>query len=182
MLWVVLPGIAIPLFIGLLFLFPQQLISGAWVRNLPSFHASINALTACFLMWAFWAIKRRNVRLHRRLIYVCLVLGSLFLISYVLYHGSVPPTRYGDLDGDGLLSQGELQQAGSTRILYFIFLSTHIFLSIVGVYLVLIALHHARQMAFAKHRRWVRIAFPVWWYMSVSGVIVYLLIRPYYLS
>ena len=96
LLWVVLPSTIVPLTISLLFVVPQALRLGEWVHLLPHIHASVNTSTALLLLLALWAIRRRRPRLHKQLIYVCLGLGVLFLLSYLLYHSSVPSVIYGD--------------------------------------------------------------------------------------
>ena len=180
LLWVVLPGVLLPLIIGLLFAAEQPLRLGEWVSSLPSIHATINAATALVLLLALWAIKQRRARLHKQLIYVCLGLGGLFLLSYLVYHSSAPSTKYGDANGDEILSATELSEVGHWRTVYLLLLLSHILLSVSVVFLVLVALYYARLRKFKQHRAVVRYAFPIWWYVSVSGVLVYFMIQPFY--
>ena len=180
LLWVLLPAVLVPLVVALLFAVPHSFPLGEWVRALPAVHASVNGATAVGLLFARWAIKQQRSRLHKQLMYVCIGLGVLFLLSYVLYHGSVPSTKYGDTDADGLLSAAELAAAGHWRTLYLILLLSHVVLSVSVVFLVLIALHYARLKKFKRHKAVVRYAFPIWWYVSASGVCIYLMIRPFY--
>ena len=94
------------------------------------------------------------------------ILGAVFLVTYILYHISNPSTPYG---GEGII-----------RYIYYFFLITHIGLSIGVVRFVLLAMHHASNKEFNAHKKVVKIAFPVWLYVSITGVIVYLMISPYY--
>ena len=180
-LLVLLPGLLIPLSVGILFSLPYKIpFEEAHVRMLPLVHAIINGSTAVLLLGALLAIKQRKILWHKRLIYVCIALGLLFLLSYVIYHASVPSTKYGDSNQDGVLSLTELNTVGVWRNIYLFVLISHIILATCVVFLVLIALYYARIEAFDKHRAVVRYAFPTWWYVSCSGVLVYLMLRPYY--
>lgn len=177
---VLLPGALIPLIVGGLFAWPQALPLGSWVYYLPAGHAIVNGSTALLLLGALWAIQKNHLRLHKYLMYLCVGLGALFLLSYVLYHGSVPSTRYGDSNADGLLSTAEIAAVGHWRSVYLGLLISHILLSVFVVFLVLMALHYARLHQFKSHKSIVRYAFPLWWYVSASGVGIYFMIRPFY--
>ena len=177
---VLLPGLLIPLVVAVLFSFPRLLSLGDWVYALPAVHALINGTTACMLIFAIWAIKSGNLRLHKRLMSICVVLGALFLLSYLLYHGSVASTIYGDSNGDFLLSDAERAMVGDKRKVYLLLLASHIILSIPVVFCVLMMLHYLRIHNFKKHKALGRYVFPIWWYVSASGVAVYLMIRPFY--
>ncbi len=179
-LFVLLPGGLIPLVVVFLFTWPNILSVGNWVHVLPKVHAVINAATAAILLFAVQAIRQGNIRLHRRLMYTCVVLGVLFLVSYVLYHASVAPVKYGDSDKDGYLAVAEQVAVRGWRTLYLIVLVSHITLSVPVVFLVLFALHYARMGHFPQHRAIVRYTFPIWLYVSVSGVVVYGMMRPFY--
>jgi putative membrane protein len=132
------------------------------------------------LLASLYFIRNRQVHAHRRANLVAVVISSIFLISYVIYHSSNPSVKFGDLDHDGRLSASEKLQAGSLRYLYYFILISHIFLSAVIVPLVLFTLQRAFQKRFDKHRRLARITWPIWFYVAVSGVAVYLMINPYY--
>jgi putative membrane protein len=108
------------------------------------------------------------------------VLSSIFLISYVIYHSSNPSTLYGDVNHDGVVSDDEKVAAGSLRYVYYFILSSHIILSGIIIPLVLFTLQRAFQEKFDKHRRLARITWPVWLYVAVTGVVVYLMISRYY--
>lgn len=133
---------------------------------LPPIYASINGLTAVCLVFAVSAIKRGNAKLHERLIKLCMVFSSLFLLMYVAYHMTSDSTSYG----------GE----GGMRYVYFFILITHIVLSIIIIPFVLFTFVRGIAGAYERHKRLARITYPMWLYVAVTGVIVYLMISPYY--
>lgn len=133
---------------------------------LPPIYASLNALTSVLLIAAVWAIKNRKVRLHVRLVQTCLGLSALFLTLYVAYHMTSDSTPYG----------GE----GAMRTVYFFILITHIVCSVIMIPFVLITFFRGIMGAYKRHKKIARITFPLWLYVSVTGVIVYLMISPYY--
>ncbi|HIY75382.1 MAG TPA: DUF420 domain-containing protein [Candidatus Sphingobacterium stercorigallinarum] len=133
---------------------------------LPPIYATINGLTAISLVLAVRAIKRGNARLHERLIKLCMVFSSLFLLMYVAYHMTSESTSFG----------GE----GAIRIVYFFILITHIILSIVIIPFVLFTFIRGIAGAYERHKKLARITYPMWLYVAVSGVVVYLMISPYY--
>jgi putative membrane protein len=133
---------------------------------LPPLHASLNALTAVILVYALWAIKRKDIQAHRRAIYAAMVCSVLFLLSYVLYHFTTPETRYG---GEGWL-----------RYVYFFLLITHIALAAVTLPFILLTFIRAYTGQFERHKKMSRWVFPLWLYVAVTGPICYLMLRPYY--
>lgn len=171
---------AIPVVVAILIFVPQKLSLGSWVKLLPHINAVINSLTSVFLLLAVYFIKKGNIRIHKQLMSYALVLGSLFLVSYVLYHSSVPSTKFGDINHDGVVQDSELTQLGSSRTIYLAFLLSHIGLSIVVVPFVLLAFYYSLSAQIDKHKKIVRFTFPIWLYVSVTGVIVYFMISPYY--
>ncbi len=175
-------SILIPIVVAFLVLFPGKLSStGSWVYLLPGIHATINTLTAIILIFALVAIKKGNVELHRTLMFSALFLGVLFLVSYILYHSSVESVKFGDLDHDGVVNEMELAKAGTSRIVYLMVLASHILFSIAVVPFVLLAFYYALSGQISRHKRMVKYTYPVWLYVSITGVIVYFMIRPYYL-
>lgn len=133
---------------------------------LPPVHASLNALAAVILIYAFWQIKNGNITAHRRAIYAAMVCSALFLISYVLYHFTTPETRYGG--------------TGIWRTLYFLLLITHVVLAAVILPFILLTFNRAYTGQYERHRRMARWVFPLWLYVAISGPICYLMLRPYY--
>lgn len=174
-------SILIPLVVAILLFLPSKLdLDITWVKMLPGFHALVNSLTVVVLLAALIAIKKQNIELHRKLMMSAFFLGLLFLISYVLYHSSVDSVKFGDLDHDGIVSSEEKEIAGGTRMMYLGILASHILLSIAVVPFVLLAFYYALTDQINKHKKIVKFTFPVWMYVSITGVIVYLLIKPYY--
>lgn len=176
-------SVVIPVVVAVLLFAPFNLSLGdqEWVKKLPAANAVINSLTAVLLLAALIAIKRGNIPLHRNLMLSGLVLGTLFLVSYVLYHASTTSTVFGDLNHDGLLDGAEKLTVGSMRSVYIVVLLSHIGLSIVVVPFVLLAFYYALSNQISKHQKIVKYTFPVWLYVSITGVIVYFMISPYYL-
>lgn len=159
-------SLAIPLVVVALLSIPAKLPLGEWSDLLPHAIGLINTLTCVTLVAGGIAIWRGAVRAHAALMIASVTLGAIFLVCYVLYHISHPSTRYGD---DGWL-----------RTTYLLLLLSHIAASLVVLPLVLRALFWAATRQFAAHRRITRWAYPIWLYVSVTGVMVYLMIRPYY--
>ncbi len=133
---------------------------------LPPIYASINGLTAILLVLAVWAIKNKKQRLHQKLMTGCIVLSVLFLLMYVAYHMTSDPTPYGG--------------RGGLRYVYYFILLTHIMFSIAIIPMVLKTYARAYLGKFQSHRKLARITFPLWLYVAITGVIVYLMIAPYY--
>jgi putative membrane protein len=133
---------------------------------LPPIYATINGLTAVCLVIAVSAIKKGNVKLHENLIKLCMVFSSLFLIMYVGYHMTSESTKFG----------GE----GAIRYVYYFILVTHIILSIIIIPFVLFTFVRGIAGAYERHKKLARITYPMWLYVAVTGVIVYLMISPYY--
>jgi len=133
---------------------------------LPPIYATINGLTAILLVMAVIAIKKGKRKLHESLMKTSLVFSLLFLVMYVAYHMTSNTTVYG---GEGVL-----------KYVYYFVLISHILLSIIIIPLVLISYTRALSGLFVDHKKMARIAFPLWLYVAVTGVIVYLMISPYY--
>jgi len=161
---VVLLSILLPLAVAMLF--GVKIDTGFDFSFLPSIYAGINFLTFIILILALTAIKKGFRTLHEKLIKSALVLSVIFLLLYILYHITTPSTPYG---GEGTL-----------RYVYFLILISHIVLSVAVIPLVLLALAWALEKNFEKHKKIARIAMPLWMYVALSGVIVYLMISPYY--
>jgi len=175
-------SILIPVVVAYIIISPSIFsFSGDWVYLLPGTHAAINMLTAFFLIAALISIRNGNIFLHRTFMFTALIMGVFFLISYIIYHSSVESVKFGDIDHDGLLNDLEMEKAGSSRTIYLIILVSHILLSIVVVPFVLFAFYFALTNQIGKHKKMVRFTYPVWMYVSITGVVVYFMIQPYYL-
>ena len=168
--WIVVLSIVIPVAVAVLF--------GIKLKDfgfdvepltfLPPVYATINGLTAIVLVLAVLQIKKGNRKNHERLMKFAILLSVLFLVMYVAYHMTSDSTSFG---GEGVV-----------RYLYFFILITHIVLSIVIIPLVLITYVRALAARFDKHKKLAKITFPIWLYVAVTGVIVYLMISPYYIQ
>ncbi|MGC1241347.1 MAG: DUF420 domain-containing protein [Chryseosolibacter sp.] len=161
---IIVLSILIPLTVALLFGMPK--IKGYNTSFLPPVYATINGLTALLLVSAVIAIRNGRQVLHERLMKTCIGLSALFLALYLVYHTTSESTSFG----------GE----GAVRYIYFFVLITHILLSVGVIPLVLFTFVRALSRDFGRHRALARITFPVWLYVAVTGVIVYLMISPYY--
>lgn len=139
---------------------------GEWTKNLTHVIGAINTLTTVALVLGFVFIKMRRVGAHRAMMTVSFSLGALFLVCYVLYHLSNPPNRF----------TGE----GAARYVYLVLLATHIGLSFIVLPLVLRAMFYAVTGQFAAHKKIARFAYPIWLYVSASGVVVYLMLYHLY--
>ncbi|MFY0631847.1 MAG: DUF420 domain-containing protein [Flavobacteriaceae bacterium] len=161
---IIILSIVIPLVVAALF--------GVKIPNveplsfLPPIYATINGITAVLLIAAVIAIKKGNRSLHERLNTLAIVCSVLFLVMYVAYHMTSDSTEFG---GEGII-----------KYVYFIILITHIVLSIVVIPFVLITYMRAKLGKFPEHKKIAKITFPLWLYVAVTGVIVYLMISPYY--
>ena len=154
-------SIGIPLIVAVLLALPNKLDLGHWTGVLPHFIGSINSLTTLTLILGLIFIKQKNINRHQAMMTASFALGGLFLIFYVLYHISNPSKRFG----------GE----GTVRYFYLFVLISHIGFSLVVLPLVLRAFVYAATGQFARHKKIVRFAYPIWLYVSITGVSVYLL-------
>ncbi|HTR30387.1 MAG TPA: DUF420 domain-containing protein [Puia sp.] len=178
---IVIVSVAIPAAVAFLILVPKAKIDvGFNTGSLPLFHAILNSSTAILLLASLYFIRHGQVKAHRRANWTAVALSTLFLVSYVIYHATNPSVRFGDLNHDGVLSDFEKQRAGVLRYVYYVILSSHILLSGVIIPFVLFTLQRAYQRRFPQHRRLARITWPLWLYVAVTGVVVYVMISPYY--
>lgn len=161
--WIAVLSIAIPIVVAFLFTVKIDIDLPVF---LPPIYATLNAATAIILISAFWAVKNKKLDLHKKLMTMAIGFSVVFLILYVLYHITSESTKYG---GEGML-----------KLIYFIILISHILLSIVVIPFVLITYVRAITNVIEKHKKIARITFPLWLYVTVSGVIVYVMIAPYY--
>ena len=161
-------SIAIPLVVALLFGIRQKVDLGEWTKILPHLNGLLNSLTAILLSAGFYFIKNKNIRMHRAAMTGAFILGSIFLVSYVLYHFTNPSTSFG---GNGPI-----------KVFYYTLLITHVVLAGIVVPFVLYAIYFAFTNQIERHKKVVKWTFPIWLYVSVTGVIVYLMISPYYVN
>ncbi len=159
-------SIAIPVVVAVLLGIRQKVDVGAWTKVLPHIIGAINTLTSVLLLYGFYLIKQKQIERHRRVMTGAFLLGALFLVCYVLYHLTNPSTTFG---GEGFI-----------KYIYYFILISHISLSLVVLPLVLRAYFFAWTKQIERHRKLARYAFPIWLYVSITGVVAYLMIKPYY--
>jgi putative membrane protein len=147
---------------------------------LPPIYASINGITALLLILGVLAIKNGNQKVHERLMTTAIACSVIFLVMYVAYHMTSDSTVYGDIDGNKILDETEKINAGFMRSVYLFILLTHIALSIIIIPLVLTTYVRALASSFDRHKKIAKITFPLWLYVAITGVVVYLMISPYY--
>lgn len=166
--WIIALSIIIPVAVAVLFTIKLKDfgLDVEPLTFLPPIYASINGLTAIVLVLAVLAIKKGNRTTHERLMKFAIFLSVMFLLMYVAYHMTADSTKFG----------GE----GAIRYVYFFLLISHILLSIGIIPMVLITYVRALAQRFDKHKKLARITFPIWLYVAITGVIVYLMISPYY--
>lgn len=152
------------------------------VHLFAKLNAIINSVVAVFLLAALLAVKMKNYKLHRNIMLSAMLLSVLFLLSYICHHLFAGETRFGDVNHDGLVDEMEKAAAGNKRIIYYIILGTHIPLAGIILPFILFTAYRGLTGEFTKHKKLARITWPVWLYVSVTGVVVYLMISPYYSS
>ena len=147
-------------------IFPDKSAIPSWVFLLPRLNAIINGCCTVLLLLSLYFIKKKDISTHKKLNITTFILSSLFLVSYIIFHATGIKTSYG---GEGAL-----------RTIYYFILLSHIILAAIVLPLVLFSFQKGLQMQVEKHRKLVRWSYPIWLYVTVTGVIVYLMISPYY--
>jgi putative membrane protein len=160
---------------------PGPATAPAFTPYLPMLNAVLNGTCTVLLLTSLYFIKQGNITAHKRLNILTFCLSSLFLISYVLFHYLMrKDIVYGDVNGDGEVLGNEVIQYGTLRTVYLSILIPHIILAALVLPLILLSFYRGLQMQVEKHRKLVRWAFPIWLFVTASGVVVYLMIRPFY--
>lgn len=136
------------------------------VQDLPTLNASLNSIAGVLLLLGYISIKQGKRDLHRNLMISALIVSALFLTSYLIYHYHVPSKKFPDL--------------GWIKTVYFLVLFPHIILAVVMVPMILKTFWHAYKQEWEKHKKIARITFPIWMYVSVTGVIVYLMLYQWF--
>ena len=147
---------------------------------LPKLNAFLNGSVAVLLTAGFLFIRQKNMKAHRACMLTAFTFSSLFLVSYIIYHANAIETIFGDLNHNQILDASEKLSAGATRYVYYVLLITHIILAAVILPMAMLSLFRIWNMQTAMHRKIGRWTFPLWLYVSVTGVIIYLMISPYY--
>lgn len=175
---IIILSLVVPILVALLYVTPR--FNGFEIDFLPLVNSIINGAVFFILIFAINAIKKGNRKLHERLIYLSLVLSTIFLLSYVIHHATHDSVKFGDINGDGILSDAENFKVSAFKYVYYFILISHITLSAIIIPLVLVTLSRALKEKFEDHKKIARITFPIWLYVSATGVLVYILISPYY--
>jgi len=182
LIWVL--SIAIPVAVAILIFAPEKIEgAGDWVYILPHLNATFNSITSVVLLLGLYFIKQKNIKAHKSMMSIAFTLGSLFLVSYVIYHSTADSTVYGDLNGNGVLDEVEkTSKLMFWRGFYIVLLLSHILLAAIVVPFVLFAFYYALTDKIEKHKKIVKWTFPIWFYVSVTGVIVYAMVSQYYIN
>jgi len=174
--------VSVVVFAAVVFLskFKLDVEPGFDVHVFAKINAVINSMVAVLLLAGLFTVKQKNYGLHKKIMLGAILLSVLFLGSYIAHHVLAGDTKYGDLDHNGILSADEKVLAGNLRMLYYFILITHIPLAAVILPFILFTAYRALTGEYDKHKKLVRVTWPVWFYVAVTGVIVYLMINPYY--
>lgn len=143
-------------------------------------NAVVNSMVAILLLSGLGAVKQKKFLLHKQIMLTAIALSVLFLVSYICHHLLAGETRYGDLNHDGIVNEAEKSAAGGLRTFYYIILITHIPLAAIILPFILFTAYRALTGEYEQHKKLVRVTWPVWFYVAVTGVIVYKMISPYY--
>lgn len=152
----------------------------AFIYKLPLLNAVLNGSCSVLLIASLLAIKKRNIELHKKLNLTAFLLSSLFLISYVTAHYFIPDTKFGDVDHNGIIDEMELAAVSGIRPVYLVILLSHIVLAVVVLPMILLSFYYALKDDRVKHKKITRFSYPIWLYVTLTGVVVYALISPYY--
>lgn len=165
--WISVIAVIVPVVVAILLFMPSKIdVASDWVYFLPHLNAVINSAGTVALIAGVIYIKKGNIDYHRAAMTAAFGLGAIFLVSYVIYHATAESTTFG----------GE----GWVRPVYYFILITHIVFAAVALFPILLAYYYGYTDQRAKHKNVVKFAFPIWLYVTVTGVVVYLMIRPYY--
>lgn len=151
-----------------------------FIYKLPMVNAILNGSCSVLLIFSLLAIKKRNIALHKKLNLTAFVLSALFIICYVTAHYFIPDTKYGDVDHNGIMSAEESAAVSGIKPFYLVILLSHIFLAAIVLPFVLLSFYYGLTDQREKHRKITRISYPMWLYVTITGVVVYLMIAPYY--
>lgn len=144
------------------------------------FNAVVNATVAVLLIAALIAVKKGKFVAHKQIMMLALVLSIAFLVSYITHKLFAGEARFGDADHDGIVTDAEKAAVGSLRLVYFIILSTHIFLAAVILPFILYTAYRGLTAEFGAHKKIARYTWPLWFYVAATGPVVYFMISPYY--
>jgi len=143
--------------------------------------AGVNSIVSVLLVVGLVFVKQKKYQLHKNTMMFTMALSVLFLVFYIAHHLFTGETKYGDINHDGLLSDDEISLAGTMRYVYYVIISTHVILAGIVMPFVLYSAYRGLTGEFSLHKKLVRYTFPIWLYVAITGVIVYLMISPYYM-
>jgi putative membrane protein len=174
--------VSIIVFVAVAFLSKYKLIIdlGFNPHLFATANAIINSIVAFLLLAGLITIKQKKYSLHKMIMLSAMALSILFLLCYIGHHLLAGETKYGDINHDGLVDDAERLQVEGLRTLYYIILVTHIPLAAIILPFILFAAYRALTGEYEQHKKLTRITWPVWFYVAVTGVIVYYMISPYY--
>jgi len=174
-------SVLVPVLVIVLLYSPVKISADyVWLKDIPAFNAFINSLTIIFLLMGKYFIRQGEKLWHKAFMSFALSLGVVFLLSYVLYHATSDSAVYGDTNLNGILEHGEKVRIGNLRYFYLTVLLSHISFSIIVVPFVLTAFYHAIAGNFERHLKVVKYTWPMWMFVSITGVLIYFLASSYY--
>jgi putative membrane protein len=151
-----------------------------FIYKLPMVNAFLNGTCTLLLLASLWAIKNKNIQLHKKLNLTAFIFSSVFLLCYVTAHYFIPDTKYGDVDHDGIMSAAESAAVSGIKPVYVIILLTHIFFAVAVLPMILMSFYYGLTDQREKHKKLTRFSYPIWLYVTVTGVVVYLMVSPFY--
>ncbi len=157
-----------------------KMLTASTIYKLPLVNAMLNGSCSLLLIASLWAIKNKNIQLHKKLNLTAFLFSSLFLLSYVTAHYFIPDTIYGDVNHNHMLDKDELASVSSIRPVYLVILLSHIFLAVLVLPLILLSFYYGLKDDRVKHKKLTRFSYPIWLYVTITGVVVYAFIAPYY--
>jgi putative membrane protein len=159
---------------------PHPATFPTFIYQLPMLNAILNGTCSVLLIFSLIAIKAKKIQVHKKLNLSAFVLSALFLVSYVVAHYFIPDTMYGDVDHDGMMSAVESAAVSGFKPVYLLILLTHILLAVVVLPMVLLSFYYGLSDQREKHKKLTRVSYPLWLYVTITGVVVYLMISPFY--
>ncbi|MDO9157210.1 DUF420 domain-containing protein [Sediminibacterium sp.] len=150
------------------------------VHIFATINAFVNASIAVVLVAALVAVKKKNYALHKKFMITALVLSIFFLLSYIAHHLLAGEAKYGDSNHDGIVDEAEKIAVGAMRMVYLVILITHIILAAIILPFILFTAYRGLTSEFPAHKKLARITWPLWFYVAVTGPVVYFMISPYY--
>jgi putative membrane protein len=159
---------------------PHPDVFPSFIYKLPMVNAFLNGTCTILLLASLWAIKNKNIQLHKKLNLTAFIFSTVFLLCYVTAHYFIPDTKYGDVDHDGIMSAAESASVSGIKPVYVIILLTHIFFAVAVLPMILMSFYYGLTDQREKHKKLTRFSYPIWLYVTVTGVVVYLMVSPFY--